>query len=68
MKKIQILTLGDGSVGKTSILRWYSKNFHCITPDRYHEGKFTTTHMTTIGYLITLFYNFHIELTLSQRI
>ncbi len=36
-RKIQILTLGDGKVGKTSILK------------RYKEGAFTTHHLTTIG-------------------
>eukprot|EP00829_Urostomides_striatus_P009350 TRINITY_DN204_c0_g1_i3.p1 TRINITY_DN204_c0_g1~~TRINITY_DN204_c0_g1_i3.p1 ORF type:complete len:145 (+),score=37.68 TRINITY_DN204_c0_g1_i3:166-600(+) len=36
-KKIQILTLGDGKVGKTSLLK------------RYNEDAFTTHHLTTIG-------------------
>jgi small GTP-binding protein len=36
-KKIQIICLGDGKVGKTSILR------------RYKDGTFTTHHLTTIG-------------------
>ena len=36
-KKIQLLTLGDGKVGKTSILK------------RYKEDAFTTHHLTTIG-------------------
>eukprot|EP01022_Parablepharisma_sp_SALTPOND_P020445 TRINITY_DN3733_c0_g1_i1.p1 TRINITY_DN3733_c0_g1~~TRINITY_DN3733_c0_g1_i1.p1 ORF type:complete len:230 (+),score=20.84 TRINITY_DN3733_c0_g1_i1:142-831(+) len=36
-KKVQILTLGDGKVGKTSILK------------RYNEDAFTSHHLTTIG-------------------
>ena len=36
-RKIQILTLGDGKVGKTSILK------------RYNEDAFTSHHLTTIG-------------------
>ena len=37
MRKIQILTLGDGKVGKTSILK------------RYNDDTFTSHHLTTIG-------------------
>ena len=37
MKKVQILTLGDGKVGKTSILK------------RYKEDAFSAHHLTTIG-------------------
>jgi len=36
-KKVQILTLGDGKVGKTSLLK------------RYNEDAFTSHHLTTIG-------------------
>eukprot|EP00826_Nyctotherus_ovalis_P066268 TRINITY_DN977_c0_g3_i1.p1 TRINITY_DN977_c0_g3~~TRINITY_DN977_c0_g3_i1.p1 ORF type:complete len:201 (-),score=74.46 TRINITY_DN977_c0_g3_i1:134-736(-) len=36
-RKIQILTLGDGKVGKTSLLK------------RYNEDAFTSHHLTTIG-------------------
>ncbi len=36
-RKVQILTLGDGKVGKTSLLK------------RYNEDAFTSHHLTTIG-------------------
>ena len=36
-RKLQILTLGDGKVGKTSLLK------------RYNEDAFTSHHLTTIG-------------------
>ena len=35
--KLQIIILGDGAVGKTSILKMYA------------EGKYTPSHITTIG-------------------
>ena len=37
--KLQIIILGDGAVGKTSILKMYA------------EGKYTPSHITTIGKL-----------------
>jgi len=36
-RKLQIIILGDGAVGKTSILKMYA------------EGKYTPSHITTIG-------------------
>ena len=36
-QKLQIIILGDGAVGKTSILKMYA------------EGKYTSSHITTIG-------------------
>jgi GTPase SAR1 family protein len=36
-KKLQIIILGDGAVGKTSILKMYAEN------------KYTPSHITTIG-------------------
>ena len=35
--KINIIVLGDGAVGKTSLLKMYA------------EGKFTESHMATLG-------------------
>lgn len=36
-RKLQIIILGDGAVGKTSILKMYAEN------------KYTPSHITTIG-------------------
>ena len=35
--KLNIIVLGDGAVGKTSLLKMYA------------EGKFTESHMATLG-------------------
>jgi GTPase SAR1 family protein len=42
-RKLQIIILGDGAVGKTSILKMYAEN------------KYTPSHITTIGKLPALF-------------
>jgi len=53
--KVQILTLGDGKVGKTSLLR------------RYHEDAFTNHHLVTIGIdFITKEVNLQNEVVLAK--
>ncbi len=48
-KKMHVMILGDGAVGKTSILKKYITLF--LTFYRYATGGFTNSHIKTIGKL-----------------
>jgi GTPase SAR1 family protein len=58
INKLQIIILGDGAVGKTSILKMYA------------EGKYNPSHITTIGKYsldtyITFIYHYPYSITFS---
>lgn len=62
-KKIQIIILGDGAVGKTSLLKMYLSFNWVYYYYRYSEKQFTQSHMATIGldYVSTTYKSPHTE-------